>query len=172
MSSFETLGAVINIVQVIGVLLPLVHDPVKVRDLLEEAEARAKRIYQNIRGEKLLFNLQNVLPIFIDGTMKEFEEIRNELLLVKERVINCSTARSSLDSPRTLELLKQISSSLGQKEQNIMLIAMIAKLYVGLQSCTKDMREEFAKVLLGLNAQSEDHRLAELMLYLVCRRHL
>ncbi len=49
---------------------------------------------------------------------------------------------------------------------------MIAKLDFGQQSCTKDVREEFALLLVDLNMQSKDLRSAKRMLCLGCRIQL
>ncbi len=158
--------------QVIGILLPNVQDHKNVKDVLEEAEARAKGIYQNIREVKLLPGVQSVLSLFLNETNAELDEIRDELLRIQENLVNRTTARSVLESTATLTQLKQISSCLKQKEQNISLMRMISKLDTGLQSHTKDVKEGFAKILVEMNTQSEDLRPAKLKLNHVCRRHL
>ena len=53
MSWFDTHGAVMNQVKVIDFVSSHIPDNKNVKDVLEEAEARAKRVYQNIREVKL-----------------------------------------------------------------------------------------------------------------------
>ncbi len=161
-----------NILQIIGVVLRHVQDYKSVKDVLEEAKARAERIYANIQEVKLLPDVESVLSYFINETVEEFERIRDELLFIQEKVMNRPMARSVLASPATLAQLNEISSCLKQKEQNIKLMGMIAKLDVGLQSCAKDVKQGFTKVLVKLNTQSEDVRLAKAMLCHVCRMRL
>ncbi len=161
-----------NILQIIGIVLRHVQDHKSVKDVLEEAEARTKRIYTNIRQVKLLPGVESVLSLFINETVEDFERICDELLLIQEKVTNRTTARSVLASPATLSDLKEILSRLKQKDENIKLMGMIAKLEVGLQSCATDIREGFAKVLMELNAQSEDLRPVKAMLCHVCRTQL
>ncbi len=161
-----------NILQIIGVVLRHVQDHKSVKDVLEEAEARAQRIYANIQEVKLLRVVESVLSYFINETVGEFERIRDEFLLIQEKVMNRPMARSVLASPATLAQLKEILSCLKQKEQNIKLMGMIAKLDVGLQSCAKDVKEGFTKVLVELNTQSEDVRPAKAMFCHICRMQL
>ncbi len=161
-----------NIVQIIDLVLRHVQDHKSVKDELEKARMRAERIYRNVHEVKLLPGVESVLSLFINETVEEFESIHDELLLIQEKVMNRTTARSVLASPSTLARLKEISYSLQQKEQNIKLMGIIAELYVGLRSCENNVREGFAKVLFELNTQPEDLQPAKSMFCQVCRMHL
>ncbi len=55
--------------QLIGVVLRHVQDPKSVKDVLEEAEGGAQRIYANIQEVKLLPDVQSVLSYFINETV-------------------------------------------------------------------------------------------------------
>ncbi len=170
MSGFEILGGVLNIVQAIGVILHHVQDHRSIKDVLEEAEARAKRIHSNIQHVNLLPDVESILSLFIEETIAEFEAIHHQLLVIQEKVMNRTIARSVLTSPSTLEQLKEIEQRLREKEHNIKVMGMIAKLDVDQRSSSNDMRHGFSKVLTELDAHSNGVQPARSMFCHVCQR--
>lgn len=124
MSGFETIGGILNIIQIIGVISRHVHDYNSIQDVLEEADAKARRIQQNVQPLLCSENIEGLFSHFFDETVEESESIRNELYLLKEKVVNRTTARTVLTSPNTVAQLEKISRRLAHKERNIELMGM------------------------------------------------
>ncbi len=70
MSGFEALGGTMSIMQIIGLVL---HHVQSVKDMLEETEAKEKRIYDNICEVKLIPGVESVSSVFINETVEESE---------------------------------------------------------------------------------------------------
>ncbi len=161
-----------EVLQKTGVVSHHVRDDMSVKDVVEEAEARAKGIYQKIRQFQLLPGVESVLSLIINETVEEFERIRDELHLIQEKVVNRTKPAFVQTLPATMAQLKEISYCLKQNERKIELIGMIAKLDAGLQSCRVDVRGEFTTVLMELYTQSEDLQPVKSFLCQVYRMHL
>ncbi len=78
MSKFESLDGILNIVRIIGVILKHVQDDTSIKDVLEGAEARAKRIHA-------LLNVGSMFSDFFDEIVLEFTTFERELVIIKEK---------------------------------------------------------------------------------------
>ena len=54
------------------------------------------RIYQNVRDVKLSPDLEDIFSLLIEEIVEELERIREKLLLIREKVISFTTARSTM----------------------------------------------------------------------------
>ncbi len=169
MSGFETLGGILNIVQIIGVILNHVQDHTSIKDVLENAETRAKRIHSNIERLHCLENVGSLFSDFFDEIVHEFTSIEEELLQVKEKVTNRTAARTVLTSPSTLSQLKDITLRLKHEEQTIKLVGLIGNFNAQQYSTANDMKAGFTQILTRLPSDSAEFRTEKTLLCRICQ---
>ncbi len=169
MSGFETLCSILNIVEILGVILKHVQDHASIKDVLEEAKAKARKIDGNIKRLKSLENVGSLFSDFFDETVQEFATIEGELLLIKEKVTNRTIARTVLTSPTTLSQLKEITLHLKHEEQTIKLMGLIGNFNAQHYTTANDMRDGFSKILTHLNTDSGEFHPAKRLLCRVCQ---
>ncbi len=153
MSGFETLGGVLNIMQIIGVILRHSKDICNIKGVLEDAAERAKRIYESIGYLAPLETLDGAQSKFITNTVKDFEIIYGPLLGIKVKLENRTTARTVLTSPSTLAELKETESRLAHKDRNIQFIGMMCSLIVK-HSTSNSMLQRMSSDIAQLKTSS------------------
>ena len=129
-SGFELLGGVLNIVQILGVLSRHVQGFGKLERALKTAEASAMRTEKKIRRLDYLRTLDGLQFEILQETELEFENIREELLVIQDKVVNRSHVRKLLLAPVILEQLNQIGNRLAKKEDTLKLVGMVGALNV------------------------------------------
>ena len=130
MSGFETLGGILNIKQIISVILTHTGDHKSISAVLEDAARLAEQIDTSIKHLAPLELIDDFQVKFVNDTIQDFAGIQNQLLGIKEKLENHTTARNVRASANTLTELKVIESQLRQKEHNIQVIGMICSLSV------------------------------------------
>ena len=141
MPGLEFLGGVLNIIQIIGVIQQHVVDSKSVKDVLEEAGLRARRICNSIDQLELLQNTNGVLSRLVGETVEEFNSIEGDLQTIREKVTKRTKLRATASSSGTLAQLKEISARLEQKEQSIKLMGLVGKLIVENGTIANDVRD-------------------------------
>ncbi len=160
MSGLEILNRVLHIIQIIGIVLPHAQVDNSIKDVLEEAPGRLKRINVNVEDVDLLPDIKTLL--FLSAS-EGFESIFHHLLFTQEELINRATRRSVLTSPSSLAQLKQVARQLFESEENIKVLGMIAKLDIHQRSSSKGVYHGLFRVLKELFALPNGLKQAQLL---------
>ncbi len=171
MLSSEIHNSVFGIVNTTSAILHHVEDHKGIEDVLEEAEARVKRIHDDFQHMHLLSDVENVLSPYINEAVDEFMTIHHQLLLIQRKVMKRTPARSDLTFPSTFPMMKEIEPRSRELEQNIKVLRMIVKLSVDLRSSTSNTWKRLSKILTKLQTMPNGLQVPRLIIHQICRIH-
>ncbi len=158
-SGFELLGGILNIAQILGVIHRHVQGFRRLEATLKTSEACAKGIENKINRLNHLHALDGLQSEILQETIQEFENIRQELIDIQEKVVNRSYVRKVLLAPEILEKLNEIASRLAKKDDTLKLVGMIGALNVEHRSNCAHIFNELKS--MGSSSTSPEGKLEE-----------
>ena len=133
-SGLEVLGGILNILQTLDGLRICLKAYRSLDKILAESEIKAKKIETSVRTFELLDVLGGEQSRILLDTVHEFENIRDELLNIQEKVTNRMTPRTFVSSPGLIAKLSDSDARLAVKNNVLKIVALLCKVNVEIRS--------------------------------------